>query len=101
MDKNKQVEEMAKAIFANCNCGLFEDEAHGIAEFVIDKLEYRKAPDGVLEAIDEMKERLNKFVDNDISLHSSLPCCSMLWHFTDGIDQVATQLKKKHEVNKE
>ena len=48
------------------------------------------------EVIDEMVKALKKFVDNDVSLHSPLPCCSVLWHFTDGIEQVENRLKKKY-----
>ena len=40
--RDKQIEEMATAIFSACNCGLFEDEAYRIAEFVIERLGYRK-----------------------------------------------------------
>lgn len=95
MEKNKQIINMTLDIM---NEASFPLELSGtIAESLYDK-GWRKDSDIVLEAIDEMKERLKKFVDNDISLHSSLPCCSVLWHFTDGIDQIASQLKKKYTV---
>lgn len=40
--RDKQIEEMAEAIFQNCNCGLFYSEAEKIARFVIEEQGYRK-----------------------------------------------------------
>ena len=42
MSSDKQIEEMAKVICQNCNCGLFFDEAEKIARFVIEEQGYRK-----------------------------------------------------------
>ena len=42
MTREKQIEEMAEAIFQNCNCGLFFSEAEKIARFVIEEQGYRK-----------------------------------------------------------
>lgn len=42
MDREKEIEEMAEAIFQNCNCGLFFSEAEKIARFVIEEQGYRK-----------------------------------------------------------
>lgn len=44
-DMQTKIEELARAIFIHCSCGLFEDEAKEIAEFVIDRAGYRKASD--------------------------------------------------------
>ena len=40
--REKQIEEMAEAIFHNCNCGLFFSEAEKIARFVIEEQGYGK-----------------------------------------------------------
>ena len=37
MGREKEIEEMAEAIFQNCNCGLFFSEAEKIARFVIEE----------------------------------------------------------------
>ena len=42
MSKEKQIEEMAEAIFQNCNCGLFYSEAEKIARFIIKEQGCRK-----------------------------------------------------------
>ena len=44
--KEKQVEEMAEAIFHYCNCGLFFSEAEKIARFVIEEQGYEKRSEG-------------------------------------------------------
>ena len=46
MDREKQIEEMAEAIFHNCNCGLFFSEAEKIARFVIEERGYVKQSEG-------------------------------------------------------
>ena len=40
--REKEIEEMAEAIFQNCNCGLFFSEAEKIARFVIEEQGYGK-----------------------------------------------------------
>jgi hypothetical protein len=50
MNKEKQIEEMAKAIFMNCHCGLFEDEAEMIAKWCYQEID-RKASDVAEEII--------------------------------------------------
>jgi hypothetical protein len=42
MSREKQIEEMAEAIFQHCQCGLFFSEAERIADFVINQQGYRK-----------------------------------------------------------
>ena len=56
MGREKQIEEMAEAIFQNCNCGLFFSEAEKIARFVIEEQGYRKQS----EVIDELVKRLKE-----------------------------------------
>ena len=51
MNKDKQIDEMAKAIFLNCHCGLFEDEAKMIAKFCYQEID-RKASDLEAEIAD-------------------------------------------------
>lgn len=46
MGREKQIEEMAEAIFQNCNCGLFFSEAEKIARFVIEEQGYGKQSEG-------------------------------------------------------
>ena len=55
MDREKQIEEMAEAIFHNCNCGLFFSEAEKIARFVIEEQGYRK------QSMGEWKQAYNSY----------------------------------------
>ena len=59
MDREKQIEEMAEAIFQNCNCGLFFSEAEKIARFVIEEQGYRKQSEVVMEIFDEIERILS------------------------------------------
>ena len=54
MDREKEIEEMAEAIFQNCNCGLFFSEAEKIARFVIEEQGYRKQSEVVMEIFDDI-----------------------------------------------
>ena len=54
MVREKQIEEMAEAIFQNCNCGLFFSEAEKIARFVIEEQGYRKQSEVVMEIFDDI-----------------------------------------------
>ena len=56
MGREKQIEEMAEAIFQNCNCGLFFDEAEKIARFVIEEQVYRKQSEVAKEIFDEIEK---------------------------------------------
>ena len=58
MDKNKQIEKLAEAIFLNCHACLFEDEAKMIAEFVINEQGYRKASEIVEKIFAEIESSL-------------------------------------------
>ena len=55
MDREKEIEEMAEAIFQNCNCGLFFSEAEKIARFVIEEQGYRKQSEVVKEIFEEVR----------------------------------------------
>lgn len=83
MDREKQIEEMAEAIFQNCNCGLFFSEAEKIARFVIEEQGYRKQS----EVVKEIFEEINNIIYNlrDSPFYSS----------SDAVYEL-TELKKKY-----
>ena len=54
--REKQIEEMAEAIFHNCNCGLFFSEAEKIARFVIEEQGYEKQSEVAKEIFEEIGE---------------------------------------------
>lgn len=56
--KEKQIEEMAKAIFMNCHCGLFEDEAKMIAKWCYQEIN-RKTSEVAREIFAEIERALN------------------------------------------
>ena len=67
MSKEKQIEEMAEAIFQNCNCGLFFSEAEKIARFVIEEQGCRKQRDVAREIFDEIERTFKGLLNGDIS----------------------------------
>ena len=83
MCREKEIEEMAEAIFQNCNCGLFFSEAEKIARFVIEEQGYRKQS----EVVKEIFEEINNIIYNlrDSPLYSS----------SDAVYEL-TELKKKY-----
>lgn len=83
MDREKQIEEMAEAIFHNCNCGLFFSEAEKIARFVIEEQGYVKQS----EVVKEIFEEINNIIYNlrDSPFYSS----------SDAVYEL-TELKKKY-----
>lgn len=83
MDREKQIEEMAEAIFQNCNCGLFFSEAEKIARFVIEEQGYEKQS----EVVKEIFEEINNIIYNlrDSPFYSS----------SDAVYEL-TELKKKY-----
>lgn len=86
--KEKHIEEMAEAIFHNCNCGLFFSEAEKIARFVIEEQGYRKQS----EVVKEIFEEINNIIYNlrDSPFYSS----------SDAVYEL-TELKKKYTGEKE
>ena len=96
MTKEKQIDEMAKAIFMNCNCGLFENEAKMIAEFVIDKQGYRKASEVVKEIFEEIEKML---LDNHIG-HYKTTVDTWCYNFNNEIISEIAELKKKYTEEK-
>ena len=83
MGREKEIEEMAEAIFQNCNCGLFFSEAEKIARFVIEEQGYRKQS----EVVKEIFEEINNIIYNlrDSPFYSS----------SDAVYEL-TELKKKY-----
>lgn len=83
MGREKEIEEMAEAIFHNCNCGLFFSEAEKIARFVIEEQDYVKQS----EVVKEIFEEINNIIYNlrDSPFYSS----------SDAVYEL-TELKKKY-----
>lgn len=67
MGREKEVEEMAEAIFQNCNCGLFFSEAEKIARFVIEEQGYRKEDDIAKEIFEKLYANI-KFDGHTVSV---------------------------------
>ena len=67
MGREKEIEEIAEAIFQNCNCGLFFSEAEKIARFVIEEQGYRKQSEIAREIFDEIERTLKGLLNGDIS----------------------------------
>ena len=64
MNKEKQIEEMAKDIFEHCSAGLFEDEAEEIARFIIEGQGYRKASEVAEEIFAEIDKLAYRFMND-------------------------------------
>ena len=67
MGREKEIKKMAKAIFQNCNCGLFFDEAENIARFVIEEQGYRKEDDIAKEIFEKLYANI-KFDGHTVSV---------------------------------
>lgn len=90
--KEKQIEEMAEAIFQNCNCGLFFSEAEKIARFVIEEQGYGKQSEVVKEIFEEIERTLDNY-------HSA--CCPIgeieTYSYYEGdLGEAIAELKKKY-----
>ena len=83
MCREKEIEEMAEAIFQNCNCGLFFSEAEKIARFVIEEQGYRKQSEVVKEIFEEINNII--YILRDSPFYSS----------SDAVYEL-TELKKKY-----
>ena len=88
MSKEKQIEEMAEAIFQNCNCGLFYSEAEKIARFIIKEQGCRKQSEVVTEIFEEITNIIYNLRD------------SPFYSSSDAVDEL-TELKKKYTGEKE
>ena len=92
MDREKQIEEMAEAIFHNCNCGLFFSEAEKIARFVIEEQGYVKQSEVAKEIFEEIERTLDNY-------HSA--CCPIgeieTYSYYEGdLGEAIAELKKKY-----
>ena len=97
MSREKQIEEMAEAIFQNCNCGLFFSEAENIARFVIEEQGYRKQSDVIDEFVKRLKEEPIKLslplfglsTKDEIEEHFN----DIMLEVRDAIDRIAKEMK--------
>ena len=95
-NKEKQIEEMAEAIFQNCNCGLFFSEAEKIARFVIEEQGYRKQSEVVMEIFDDIE----KLVSTNKKTVGCATYEETIFYIEDFIEDLA-ELKKKYTGEKE
>ena len=91
MLREKQIEEMAEAIFQNCNCGLFFSEAEKIARFVIEEQGYRKQSEVVMEIFDDIE----KLVSTNKKTVGCATYEETIFYIEDFIEDLA-ELKKKY-----
>ena len=96
MLREKQIEEMAEAIFQNCNCGLFFSEAEKIARFVIEEQGYRKQSEVVMEIFDDIE----KLVSTNKKTVGCATYEETIFYIEDFIEDLA-ELKKKYTGEKE
>lgn len=96
MGREKQIEEMAEAIFQNCNCGLFFSEAEKIARFVIEEQGYRKQSEIAKEIFDEIE----KLVSTNKKTVGCATYEETIFYIEDFIEDLA-ELKKKYTGEKE
>ena len=96
MSREKQIEEMAEAIFQNCNCGLFFSEAEEIARFVIEEQGYRKQSEVVMEIFDDIE----KLVSTNKKTVGCATYEETIFYIEDFIEDLA-ELKKKYTGEKE
>ena len=80
MGREKQIEEMAEAIFQNCNCGLFFSEAEKIARFVIEEQGYRKQS----EPISCSHEKGGEWISVDERLPKQRKLVLCIWTLENG-----------------
>ena len=95
MQREKQIEEMAEAIFQNCNCGLFFSEAEKIARFVIEEQGYRKQSEVVMEIFDDIE----KLVSTNKKTVGCATYEETIFYIEDFIEDLA-ELKKKYTGEK-
>ena len=96
MLREKQIEEMAEAIFQNCNCGLFFSEAEKIARFVIEEQGYRKQSEVVMEIFDDIE----KLVSTNKKTVGCATYEETIFYIEDFIEDLA-ELKNKYTGEKE
>ena len=96
MGREKEIEEIAEAIFQNCNCGLFFSEAEKIARFVIEEQGYRKQSEVVMEIFDDIE----KLVSTNKKTVGCATYEETIFYIEDFIEDLA-ELKKKYTGEKE
>lgn len=101
MGGEKEIEEMAEAIFQNCNCGLFFSEAEKIARFVIEEQGYRKQSEVIDEFVKRLKEEPIKLslplfglsTKDEIEEHFN----DIMLEVRDAVDRIAKEMKGGEE----
>lgn len=92
MVEDKQIKELAEAIQANCQAGLFEDEAYMIADFVINKQGYCKSvPTGIVQS--QIRSIISEVVINVIDYLEDKDLLKMT---PQGITELKQILAKKY-----
>ena len=97
MGREKQIEEMAEAIFQNCNCGLFFSEAEKIARFVIEEQGYRKQREVTKEIFDEIERTFKGLLNGDISNILKLLSALKKEYVDQKIDEAEKALEERKE----
>ena len=92
--REKEIEEMAKAIFQNCNCGLFYSEAEKIARFVIEEQGYRKQS----EPISCSHEKGGEWISVDERLPKQRKLVLCIWTLENGCLNNYIRKQKRKEA---
>lgn len=94
-DKQTEIDELAKAIFLNCNCGFFEDEAEMIAKFCYQEID-KKASEVALELIGKIKEATENHIKAISRLEPQNDYCAGGKKALEMTLKVLAELKKKY-----
>ena len=97
-DKQTEINELAKSIFMNCHCGLFEDEAEMIAKWCYQEIE-RKIADvarAIFEEVGKVIHKWGALAEQDNSDYAELTELIL----SDIATSIA-ELKKKYESEKD
>ena len=97
MGREKEIEEIAEAIFQNCNCGLFFSEAEEIARFVIEEQGYRKQSEVAKEVFDEIERTFKGLLNGDISNILKLLSALKKEYVDQKLDEVEKALEEMKE----
>ena len=97
MGREKEIEEMAEAIFQNCNCGLFFSEAEEIARFVIEEQGYSKQREVAKEIFDEIERTFKGLLNGDISNILKLLSALRKEYVEKKLDEAEKALEERRE----
>ena len=96
MDRDKMIDEMARAIHMNCHKGLTSTEAMMIARWCYQEID-RKASDVAREIFEEIEKTI---IRNHIESYKTLND-TWLYKFKNGIFIELAELKKKYTEGKD